>query len=368
MISIKQNGGINLKIFGSNNSKISIDFGSSVIKVVEGEFNKGVIKIAKSSIFNIDEDTYRDGRIFDLNGIADYLNDNLKISKLSNNFAASAVINSSSIITREITIPIVSTKEIKSIIDFQLSDFLPVNPDDYVVNHLIVGSIEDEGVEKYRIVLIAIPNEIVLCHLELMKKTDLRPKVLDFQANSIAKLLNHNNIINENYDLNYKTVASIDIGHMSTNITIIKEGNMEVTRTFELGVRDLYNNLSDLLSISIEDTEKKVHSIADINSIDDELDEYHNIINLTRMFNDDLIESVQSVFRYYISRCIDNKIDLIILQGGYSNLNGICKVFKDNLDIVCLKLNGLDNVNFKGDLSLYANAIGGLIRLVEVDK
>lgn len=368
MISIKQNGGINLKIFGRNNSKISIDFGSSVIKVVEGEFKKGVINICKSAIFNIDKDTYRDGKIFDIEGLADYFKEGLKSSKVNNNLAASAVINSSSIITREITIPMVSKQEIKSIINFQISDFLPVDPDDYVVNHLVIGTIEDEGVEKYRIILIAIQNEIVLSHLELMKQADLKPEVLDFQANSMAKLLSFNNITNENYDLNNKTVACIDIGYVGTNITIIKEGNIEVTRTFELGANDLYNNLSDLLSISIEDSKEKVHSINDINLIDEEFEDYRNVIHLTRMFNDDLIESIQSVFRYYISRSIDNVIDLIILQGGYSNLNGICKVFQDNLDIVCLKLNALDNVKLDGDLSLYANAIGGLIRISEVEK
>ena len=357
-----------MKLFGINKSKVSIDFGSSRIKVVEGQFNRGKIDISKSLVFDLAEDMYRDGNVFEAIKIAELLKANFKNLKISDGLGATAVVNSSSIITREVSIPMVARDEIESIIEFQLADFLPINPDDYVVNHLILGTRESEGVEQYRVMLIAIPKGTVLSHLELMREADLKPEILDFQPNSIAKLLNSSTRLNDKYDIRGKTIACTDIGHASTSISIVKEGLIEVTRSFELGVNSIHKNVSSLLDISLDEAERRVNSIRNLNSEEEEFEDYDKIINLTRMFLDNLMENVQSVVRYYISRSLDNKIDLILLQGGYANLNGICQVFSENLNLDCLKLNSLDSVKFDGDLSLYANAIGGLIRRDEVKK
>ena len=75
-----------------------------------------------------------------------------------------------------------------------------------------------------------------------------------------------------------------------------------------------------------------------------------------------LLERIDMVFRYYNSRETDNKIDLILIYGNHSHTDGIEELMRSYFDIPCVKLNVLDKVKFFGDLAVYANAIGALIR------
>ena len=69
------------------------------------------------------------------------------------------------------------------------------------------------------------------------------------------------------------------------------------------------------------------------------------------------------IFRYYRTREIGNDINLVLLHGGLSNIKGIDKLFTESFNIPCVKLDSISKVKFNGNLSKYANAIGGLIRL-----
>ena len=58
-------------------------------------------------------------------------------------------------------IPKVEDNEIDSIIHYQLEDYIPINAEDYVVNHLKLGPIMDEGIEKINLMLVCVPKSIV---------------------------------------------------------------------------------------------------------------------------------------------------------------------------------------------------------------
>jgi hypothetical protein len=54
---------------------------------------------------------------------------------------------------------------------------------------------------------------------------------------------------------------------------------------------------------------------------------------------------------------------LVLIYGNYSHVDGIEELMSSYFDIPCVKLNVLDKVKFFGDLAMYANAIGALIRV-----
>ncbi len=355
-----------MKLFNSNKKILSIDFGSSEIKIVEGQATKDTITISKNYILKTPQNIYENGKIINTINLSNDIKERLKSSKINNKLSSTAIINSTSIITREVNIPRLSEDEIQSIVDFQLSEFLPINPDDYVVNHLTIGTIETEGTEKLRILLVAIPKEMVISHLDLIKESTLKPEILDFQGNAIAKLLNFNTTINGTHPISGQTIAAIDLGNTNTSISIVQDGNIEVTRTIDIGASTLYNSLRNLFDFSLEEAEKKIKAIENINHINQEFDDYNRMLNLTRSSFETLIEKIESVTRYYTTRNSRNAIDLIVLHGGYSKIPGVADVFSENLNIESIRLQSLDKVKFDGDLSLYANAIGGLIRRDEV--
>lgn len=356
-----------LKLPSISRKALSIDFGSSGIKVIVGQASKKGISISKAFKIDMPKDAYSDGEIHDEFIIANELKRALKENKISTDWAY-GIINSSSIITREIIIPKVPEKEIASIIGYQLGDYLPIKPDDYVVEHLILGEIDDMGIEKLNILLIAIPKNIVLEHLSLMKEIGLKPQVLDYQSNSIAKLINYNGLINNSYNTENMAIASIDIGYSNTKLTIVKNGTIRVTRILDIGAKRLCENLGSFFDHPLEELEQRLFEIEDINQISEEVTDYFRLVNLTKSTMDGLLSKIESVFNYYTSRKGGNEISLILLQGGLANINGLDNLFSKHFNILTKKLTTLDKIKWNGDLLKYSNAIGGLIRVDEVKR
>lgn len=348
-----------------NPKVLSIDFGSSEIKIVEGQATKKDIKISKSISIKLPKDSYFNGTILDEDSIVDLLREALRGNKISTEIAY-GVINSSSIITREISIPKVDEKEVAAIIGFQIEDFFPVDPEEYVINHLILGSIIEDDIEKLNILIIGIPKVMVLDHLELMTEVGLKPKILDYQGNAIGKLLNYNEMINEGYSIRDNVFGSVDMGYDSTKLTIVKNGKIEVTRVLDIGASTLYENMSSFFEYSKDGIEEMIYGIEDINSGQEEFTDYNRMINIVKSTIRSLLEEMEMIFRYYRTRGMDNNINLILLQGGISNIKGIDNLYSNYFNIPTAVLKSLDNINFDGELSKYSNAIGGLIRKSEV--
>lgn len=350
---------------------LSIDFGASEIKIVEGKYSKKGIIINKSFSIAVPENVYFNGQIEDMSELESVLEEGLKTYNIGSG-SAIAVINSSMIITREITMPKVGSEQIESILKYQVGDYIPIHPDDYVVKHITLGTIVEDGIEKVKLLLIGVPKNIVESHFNLLKNVGLKPYVLDYQGNAMAKLLDYSDIINKDYNTVDLVIASVDIGYSSTKLAIVKNGNIEVSRVIDIGSKTLYSNLSDSFDCSLGELEEKVINIKDIthenNDQDEDISEDDRLVQLTRDILQTIMEKIEEVFRYYTSRENSNIINLILLQGGVSNIKEIDSLFTNYFDISSVKLQDLEKIDLNKDLKTYSNAIGGLIRINEVKK
>lgn len=326
---------------------------------------KNNIRIFKGFTISVEPHFYKDGEILNKDILVTLLKDKLKENKISTDLAY-GIVNSSNIITREITIPKVPSEEIASIIGYQLDEFFPVDTEDYIVNHLTIGSKMEDEVEKLNILLIGLPKDMVINHLELMKESGLKPQVLDYQSNAIAKLLGFNDKVNDFYNTKDLVIASIDIGYNSSKLTIIKNGNMEVSRILDIGAETLYENLEELFDYSPEDIEEKIKEIEDISIYKEEYTEYYRLLNVVRNTLINLMEKIEMIFRYYMTRDSGNIINYILLEGGLSNINGLDNLFSNYFNIPSIKLLSLDKIKWNEELSKFSNAIGGLIRFDRV--
>lgn len=356
-----------MKLPSVSKKVLSIDFGSKVIKVIEGKYSNNNLNITKFFTVDLPIDVYNDGEILDKDTLVSIIKESFKHNKTSTE-TTYGIINSSSIITREISIPKVPENEVSSIIQYQLNDFLPVDPDEYVVNSMIMKSYIEDDVEKLSILLIGVPKTIVLSHLQLMKDLGLKPEILDYQGNSMAKLIGFNNQINGFYNTRDLAIASIDIGYSSTKLTIIKHGKIEVSRVINIGTKTILENLDSFFDYTFEEKEDKLLEIYDINITNDEFSDYNRMVNIVKLSIDNIIEKVETVFRYYISRESGNIINYIVLQGGLAKINGVDSIFSNYFNIPSIYIESLDKIKWNGDLITYSNAIGGLIRKKEVKK
>ena len=349
-----------MELFRSGKT-LSIDFGAEEIKIVEGKANKKGIVINKDFSVKLPEETYKDGEIMDMDGLSYLLKASLAEHSVGS-MDVHGVINSSKIIMRDITMPMVSDDHIRSILSYQLEDYIPINPEEYVVKFIKLGAIYEDNVEKVNLLLIGIPKHIVESHFNLLKNVNLKPVALDYQGNAINKLINLGDNINGIYN-NRDTVTNIDMGFDNTSITISNNGVIKVSRIIEGGANEILLSLKDKFDYSDDELMKKIMNMDDITqAVSEEVEDYE-IYQKTEETIRAIIDRIEMIFRYYRTREIGNEINLVLLHGGLSNINGIEKLFTDSFNIPCVKLDSISKVKFNGNLSKYANAIGGLIRL-----
>jgi len=356
-----------LKLPSFGNKILSLDFGGNEIKIIEGQAARNSISISKAFALKLPPDVYYDGEILDKDAVVSLIKEELKKNKIRTD-KVHGIINSSEIITRAVSLPKIPEKDLPSVISYQLDEMLPVDPDDYVVNSLILSYFTEDGADKVNVLLIGIPKKMVLEHLDLIKQIGLKPEILDYQGNAIAKLLNHNSLVNEFYNTSEMVVTSIDIGYSNSKLTIVKEGAILVTRVLDTGTKTMIDNISSLYDYTEEEIEEKLFGIDNINESSEEFTDYYRFLNTVRTTLENLMDEIDIIFRYYTSRETSNVINYIVLQGGLANIEGIENMFSNRFAIPSVKLNKLDKLKWDGELSKYSNAIGGLIRIEGVKK
>jgi len=335
------------------NNIISIDIGSFETKVVIGCKNKNQLIINKAFSFKTPDSVYMNGYIIDNTVLVNKVRKELVMNNVKSGICYLSI-KSADIITREITIPVIEKKDIDGLLKYQLAEYLPMDYSKYVIQHRIINKFIDEGKEKLNISVIAAPADMVDMHYNFVRDIGLRPVVLDYQPNCIWKLLCFSNNINGKIKIEDKTIAAIDLGHDSTNVTIIKEGIMKINRVIDNEDTIINSNIGDL---SLEKSENE-----DMCILCDKFSFYNGNMNNIRTSLESILNRIDRMFKFFLSNYVGCGIDYIILYGGLSKINEIDKLFFDYFGIPTMILNRIEKLNTLVDISKYINCLGSLIR------
>lgn len=310
-----------------NKNVISIDLGAYETKVTIGKQNKDGIQISKAFSFLTPVGAYENGYLRDVGKLLDALKEELGKNKVPNGVCHLSI-KSTAVITREIPFPVIGEKELEGVLKYQLAEYLPMDAGKYVIQHKVIGKITENDSEKLNVLVVAVPKDMVEMHHVFISELGLKPTVMDYQSNGIWKLMNFTKCINDDIDPSQTTIAAIDLGNYSSNITIVRRGVIQTSRVIDTG--------------------------------DDGLDANADSIG------EGLLGRVDKVFRYYLSKDPANEIDDLLLYGGLSRVQGVARTFASYFNIPVHVLDSIDRVSMEEDVNKYVNCIGAILRDDEV--
>ena len=343
-------------------SVLSIDLGSNSIKLVEGKFNKNKLSLNKLIQIPTPEDSISDGRILNLQAIIDILDFSIK----ENNIKAKDVIfttNSSSIINRDITIPIVEDDEMETVIRYEIQQYLPINLDDYIIQFVVLDEIVDDVGAKLKVNVTSFPEKMAFSYYSVINSLNLNPYALDVTYNSVNKIANYSQYTSKDGQVIGGTVAFVDMGATSINVAIFKNGKLDFTRMIKSGGDNIDYALSQSLNMSIKSTESIKIKEADL--LSNKEDAKNETI---RKAVDDILEELERILQFYINKSNTN-IDKVYIYGGLSNLNNINLYIKNKLSMDIARIDRVSNIDITStdllneNIGQYLNAIGAIIRL-----
>jgi type IV pilus assembly protein PilM len=353
-------------VFILSRTLLCLDLGSQNIHAVVGKCYKGSIEIKKAAETVIPQNTYLDGRIEDFEELRYSINQLLNVNKIRIKNTV-LVIQSTSIITRDIILPATDRQNLTNMVKYEIEQFLPIITTEYVIEYAIVDELQEEGLKKYKIHVAAMPKSMADSLLNLVRECGLKPFALDTHFNAVSKLFSREISINGERLEQGKTAAFIDFGHNSIAIHILTKGKLAFSRIINLGANLIDKEIASSFHITLEEAETRKFQNSNLDPNDMVEGSFDSFNSVIRSQVDIWLSEIQKVFQYYISRDRGNQIDGIYILGGSSRLKGLQKYMEQSLNT---KTNAIDQLDIireskkAKDFSLreYINAIGGLIR------
>lgn len=360
-----------------NNKKkgplLAIDLGSHSIKVVQGQELGNRLKVTQWAVEKLGPGVYENGLILDAPALKSILTEMIKANHFKvKNVALS--IECTEIIKREMIIPKVDEEDQMDLIQYEVSQYLPIDINSYVLEYKVLENFIEDGNSKLRILLGAMPKDIVSSHHEWLESCGLNPVYMDMHSNALEKLVS--SAANENLYAASKTTAYVDFGHGIIDISLFEKEHYKFNRLLKMGGSGFDDVLVHHLEIPLGEAEnrKKKTSILAIqkaymnleNNPEAAGDIKNSVVRETMHYMNECMDEMDKVFKYYTSRSAENKIDQIYVYGGGSQFKELPELFRERFGIPTDVMKNLPNIDFVKNnaeaLPLFINAMGTLIR------
>lgn len=343
---------------------VSLDIGSSDIKIVEGQVKGGKLKVYNMRKIKSPEDIIQDGELFNEESILIKLKEEMKTSRVRTKNIA-LVSSSSTIISREIIVPYVeNNEELKTLVNYEIEQFLAINLNNYVIQFMRLEEVMVDEVRKQKIFTIIYPKNLIQSYRNLAEKLLLNPYALDISNNSIRKLSSIADIYNVDLINKEESILYLDLGYKSVDLSIVNSNNLEFIRVMPIGGIEIDRFIADLNGISMEEAEEIKKTQVEVGKHRKENQLNDGVVEVIEGW----LEDLNRIIQFYTNKSNGKKINHIYLYGGTSKLRGIDEYIALKTGIDTTKIITANNIEFSKNVNTttieeYVNALGALVRL-----
>ncbi|MBI2439206.1 MAG: type IV pilus assembly protein PilM [Candidatus Moranbacteria bacterium] len=140
--------------------------------------------------------------------------------------------------------PLMDEAELQEAVRFEAHKYIPSPLDEVALSWEVVGTHDGgNGEKKMEVLLVAALNKEVVRYEGFVRAVDLKLDFLELETFSIAR-----SIIGNTFGLS----LLIDIGSRATNLVLIENGLVKVSRNLDVGGRDVTRVLAEGLNITLE--------------------------------------------------------------------------------------------------------------------
>lgn len=267
--------------------RLSIDIRGRMIKFVEGSFaGENSVNIKKIAYLDVKEAVHEYERFTNCDENANLIKNFLAKHK----FTAKKVllsISDAKVITRVISIPKLSRNDVRDLINIEIPKYFPIDLSRFYIDYRILNTYNDRDKIFYKVLLCAIPSEIVREYVDIFLACDLKPVLVDVHPNSVSRLFQN---------IEFEDIAIIDGGVDIADLLILERGAFSSYITFSFEIpefTELYRNPSEY----------------DITQIEDKIEK--------------LIKNMQNYFDFYLSTHEGKNIDKLYITGDLALIKGV---------------------------------------------
>ncbi len=286
----------------SSGDRLCIDIRGRIMKFMQARYDKqyGCIDIKSYGSIEFSQKHTKYGRLCEneetVKTITNFVKkEGMKGKKVYLN------ISDPSVVLRIVKIPFMSAKSLKSYLNMEIAQYLPIDIAANVYDYKIIDIFEEDGKKMMNLLLTSASKDVILNYISLFKKSGLQPEVIDVYPNSISR------IFGAEKD---RDIAIVEINENIIDFVIITKGKLFMYSTSTIS--------SDM--ICRDKLGKNINLVLEEDAaFAGALDEVANFI--------------KTYMTFFSSRNFGKNIDAVYVLGELSLINGIDAFFNEQLQV-----------------------------------
>lgn len=287
---------------------VGVDFGSRLMKICYAEPH-GTDRwcVTRTSFAPTPRDAIRDGVIVDKASTAAALKELLRSANLTNVTGANAAIAGASVIVRHVKLPRMQESLLRKSIPYEAAKHISTSIEDSTIEFEIIGPVAGEP-DKMNVMLVAAPNEMINSRIETLEMAGLEPVAIDVEAFAVQHALLE---MGSEPDDEESTIALLDIGANSTDVTIVTNGYFALTRNISLAGDHFTNAIKNAKLCTFDEADQLKHTV-DMTSLlsNDGRPEDQALAKMVQGTLDELLREVRRSINYYQSQVAEGSLML----------------------------------------------------------
>jgi type IV pilus assembly protein PilM len=295
---------------------VGLDIGTSSIKIIELE-SGDPLRLHRFGTLPLPEGALVGGVVKDQATVSRTITE--AFTKLGiRHKRVQVAIAGQTIVVRNIKMPLMEEAEVQNALRWEAERYIPFPVDQCSMDFVIIG--RDAAQQEMEVMLVCAHNDIIDSHLEVLRQAGLQPMAIDIQPFALIRALGL-----EDAEKNVKSVAVLDIGAGSADLSIFKAGISRFTRILPLGGNRFTENVMKVLGGSFGEAErwklKYADASADLSAMDPDSPEYKVNYAIQGVLRELVAELVRSLDYFHLQQRDDDPEQLVLSGGGAQIVN-----------------------------------------------
>src|SRR6056297_2597997 len=304
-------------LFGIGDKKtyLGIDIGSTSIKLVELEEQKGVpVLLTYGYAERALKDVISGSSQEILTKVAKLLKRVYTKAGVEGYRAVTALPNFS-VFTSVITVPYMKKKDLQSAINWEAKKVVPMPINQVVLDWRIINTFQtSNGKKNYRVLLTAASKKLVRRYVEIFKQANLELLSLETESFALSRSL---------LGKSKETTMVIDISALTTDIIIIEDGVPALNRSIDVGGVTISRAIANSLHIDFKRAEQFKRDIG--------MGGNSKIPQVIQGILNPVVDEMKYSIKLYKEQS-DKNIDKVIISGGSAYLPNLPAFFSSVLN------------------------------------
>ncbi|MEN3000886.1 MAG: type IV pilus assembly protein PilM [Armatimonadota bacterium] len=230
---------------------------------------------------------------------------------------------------RPVRLPPMTIDALRKSIQFEAARYLPSTAEEHLIGFEVLHSAED----YLEVLLVAAPRSVVDSVISMLEQAGLDVELVEIQP--FANLRTVHALLQEAMP---HVFALLDIGGSHTQISVVQQGTLALTRYIPIAGETLTAALKGYFHLSEEEANHIKRSLNLEELVQTDIPHENPPLRLVQPILDELIREIRRSLNYYQSQvqarhAHEGRIEGLLLTGGGALMQGIASYFEHRLGI-----------------------------------